>query len=170
MKKVFMEENGCYSFDCTKALWATDEIHQAYSSTEGSLNDVDLVIETEKKIIMMEYKNACISGAAKPEAFQPGADKKINNVVKKFYDSLHYMHLMGKEKPKEFVYVLEYPNGDSVSRRMIRNRLKKKLPFHLQDLVSDKVKLIEKVDVVSINEWNQNEEYGMFPIKLKSEK
>ena len=52
-------------FDCTKALWATDEIHQAYSSTEGSLNDVDLVIETEKKIIMMEYKNACISGAAK---------------------------------------------------------------------------------------------------------
>ena len=37
MKKVFAEENGCYSFDCTKALWATDEIHQAYSSTEGSL-------------------------------------------------------------------------------------------------------------------------------------
>lgn len=80
------------------------------------------------------------------------------------------MHLMGKEKPKEFVYVLEYPNGDSVSRRMIRNRLKKKLPFHLQDLVSDKVKLIEKVDVVSINEWNQNEEYGMFPIKTEKVK
>ena len=53
MKKVFTEENGCYSFDCTKALWATDEIHQAYSSTEGSLNDVDLVIETENKIIMI---------------------------------------------------------------------------------------------------------------------
>lgn len=37
-------------------------------------------------------------GRAKPEAFQPGADKKINNVVKKFYDSLHYMHLMGKDE------------------------------------------------------------------------
>ena len=80
------------------------------------------------------------------------------------------MHLMGKEKPKEFVYVLEYPNGDSVSRRMIRNRLKKKLAVSLAGFGSDKVKLIEKVDVVSINEWNQNEEYGMFPIKLKSGK
>ena len=157
-----------YYFDCTKSLWATDQLHQAYCLTGGSLNDVDLIIETEEKIIMMEYKNASISGAANPEAFQPGADKKINNVVKKFYDSLHYMYLLKKKKPKEFVYVLEYPNGDSVSRKMIRNRLKQKLPFKLQDLVEGNVKLIDKEEVVSINEWNQNGEYGMFPIKVKS--
>lgn len=170
MEKVFTEENNCYCFDCTQSLWATDQIHQAYAFTEGSLNDVDFVIETEEKIFMVEYKNASISGAVNPEAFQPGADKKIANVVKKFYDSLHYMYLTKKEKPKVFVYVLEYPNGDSVSRKMIRNRLKKKLPFQLQDSVAGEVKLIEKVDVVSIDEWNQNREYGIFPIRIKSER
>ena len=36
------------------------------------------------------------------------------NVVKKFYDSLHYLTLLRKEKPKDFVYVLEYPKGDAL--------------------------------------------------------
>lgn len=165
MEKIFTEENNVYCVDCTDALWATDKIHDAYQQTAGSLNDVDFVIETEEKIIMMEYKNASISGAVHPERFQPATDKEINNVVKKFYDSLHYLTLLRKEKPKDFIYVLEYPNGDSVSRKMLRNRLKEKLPFQLQESVSKGIKLIDKVEVFSIDEWNQSAEYGAFPIK-----
>lgn len=166
MEKIFTEENHVYCFDCTKAMWATDEIHDMYSATGGSLNDVDLIFETSEKIIMIEYKNASISNALNPDSFKPAEDKKINNVVKKFYDSLHYLTLLKKEKAKEFVYILEYPLGDSVSRRMIRNRLKDKLPFRLQEKFSHDVKLIHKVEVLSIDEWNKHEEYGLYPICL----
>lgn len=167
MEKIFTEENNIYCVDCTKALWATDEIHDKYSVVSGSLNDVDFLIETEEKIVMLEYKNATIPNAVNSDTFNPSGDKKINNVVKKFYDSLHYLTLIKKEKPKEFIYVLEYPAGDSVSRKMIRNRLKNKLPFRLQESVSSNVKLIDKLEVLSIAEWNRHEEYGAFPIYLK---
>ena len=108
--------------------------------------------------------NANVEGAQNPEAFKPKDEKVLNKVTKKFYDSLHYLTLQGKEKPKEYVYILEYPNGDSSSRKMVRNRLKAKLPFELQENIGEGKRLIEKVDVFSIEEWNANEQYGEFPI------
>ena len=89
----------------------------------------------------------------------------FSKVVRKFYDSLHYLSLQGKTKPKEYVYILEYPNGDSASRKMIRNRLKSKLPFALQENIGNGIKLIEKVEVLSIAEWNDHKYYGEFPIQ-----
>lgn len=93
MNRIFTEENGLYQIDCSKAVWATDELNS-----------------------------------------------------------------------KEYVYILEYPHGDSVSRKMIRNRLKAKLPFALQENIG-KQKLIEKVEVLSIAEWNADPQYGEFPIQ-----
>ena len=61
--------------------------------------------------------------------------------------------------------ILEYPNGDSASRKMIRNRLKSKLPFALQENIGNGIKLIEKVEVLSIAEWNDHKYYGEFPIQ-----
>ncbi|MDE6853301.1 MAG: hypothetical protein K2J67_12610, partial [Lachnospiraceae bacterium] len=60
--------------------------------------------------------------------------------------------------------ILEYPNGDSTSRKMIRNKMKTKLPFLLQGNIGESEKLIDKVAVLSIDEWNENELYGKFPI------
>lgn len=164
MGNVFTEENGKYKIDCSKALWATDEVHEQYHAAKCSLSDVDWILETDRKIVLVEYKNANVVGAHNPEAFKPKEEKVIDKVVKKFYDSLHYLTLLGKTKPKEYIYILEYPNGDSVSRKMIRNRMKKKLPFVLQENVGEDRKLIEKLDVLSIDEWNANERYGEFPI------
>lgn len=164
MERVFTEENGNYKIDCSKALWATDELNKQYYIAKCSLSDVDWVLETSEKIVLVEYKNAKVAGIQNPEAFKPKDEKVINVVVKKFYDSLHYLALLGKTKPKEYVYILEYPNGDSVSRKMIRNRMKQKLPFLLQENIGDGRKLIEKLDVLSIDEWNTNEQYGEFPI------
>lgn len=164
MGNVFTEENGNYMIDCSKALWATDELHEQYHTARCSLSDVDWIFETDRKIVLVEYKNANVAGVCYPEAFKPKEEKVIDKVVKKFYDSLHYLTLLGKTKPKEYIYILEYPNGDSVSRKMIRNRMKKKLPFLLQENIGEGKKLIEKLEVLSINEWNTNEQYGEFPI------
>lgn len=165
MEKIFTEENGNYKIDCSKALWATDKLHEQYHVAKCLLRDVDWVFETDDKIILVEYKNADIASAYKPGAFKPREDKVINKVVKKFYDSLHYLTLQGKTKSKEYVYILEYPNGDSVSRKMIRNKMKKKLPFLLQINIGEGRKLIEKMAVLSIDEWNNNDVYGKFPIQ-----
>ncbi len=164
MEKIFTEENGNFMIDCSNALWATDKLYELYHAAKCSLSDVDWILETDGKIVLVEYKNASVAGAHNPEAFKPKEEKVIDKVVKKFYDSLHYLALQGKTKPKEYVYILEYPNGDSVSRKMIRNRMKLKLPFLLQENVGEGRKLIEKLDVLSIDEWNANELYGEFPI------
>lgn len=165
MDRIFTEENGCYYIDCSKAVWATDEINSQYHTAKCFLSDVDWIVETDEKLILVEYKNANVEGARHPEAFEPKGENTLNKVTKKFYDSLHYLALREKEKPKDFVYILEYPNGDSSSRKMIRNRLKTKLPFELQKNISEDRKLIEKVEVLSIEEWNADEQYGVFPVR-----
>ena len=62
------------------------------------------------------------------------------------------------------MYILEYPNGDSVSRNRLRIRLKSELPFELQKKLSNTITLIDAVDVLSIEEWNQHSSLGMYPI------
>lgn len=168
----YTEENGQYTIDCTAALWSTDEIHNCYQDSVhtygiiGFLCDVDFIIETQSRILMVEYKNAAVPGAAHPERFNPSSENKLENVVKKFYDSLHWLYLMGKDKPKTFIYTLEYPAGNSSARLMIRNKLQQRLPFALQSKVANAGrKLIDEVKVLSISEWNSDAELGQYPLQ-----
>ncbi len=71
---------------------------------------------------------------------------------------------MEKTKPVQYIYILEYPDGDIVTRKRLRERMKQKLPFVLQENIGNGKKLIEAVDVVSIKEWNEDENYGKYPI------
>ena len=97
MEKQFLtEENGVYQIDCTNAVWATDAIHQDYHDAGLHIHDVDFLIENEDTIFLIEYKNANIPGAASPNSFQPASDQKVNNVVRKYFDSLHYPTLLQK--------------------------------------------------------------------------
>lgn len=84
--------------------------------------------------------------------------------VRKFYDSLHYLKLLGKTKPVQYVYVLEYPKGDANTRKKLRNRMKGALPFALQEKIDNGIKLIDKIEILSIAEWNADENYGIYPI------
>lgn len=165
MDNVLIEENGAYGIDCSNAVWASDRMHKDYHEAGMHINDVDFLIEDRGYILMVEYKNACLANAANPQAFYPLADKKISIATRKFYDSLHYLRLLDKEKPVQYIYVLECPNGDITLRKRLRNRLKSELPFLLQEKIGKGKKLIDKVDVVSIAEWNENETYGKFSIK-----
>lgn len=72
-------------------------------------------------------------------------------MAKKYFNSMHWLYLAGKDKPKKYIYVLEYPAGNFTSRLLVRNKLMKKLPFALQNtLNSAGRKIINDVKVVSI--------------------
>lgn len=170
----YTEENGVYTLDCTAAVWSTNQLHNIYQDSKhkyGNLNflcDADFIIETESNILIVEYKNANISGAVKPEAFHPENVNKLVSVAHKFFDSFHYLYLMGMDKAKKYIYILEYPAGNSSSRLMIRNKLKDYLPFKLQQLhARDGRRMIDEVKVVDIEEWNNDAELGQFPIQPK---
>lgn len=158
--RIFTEENGHYAFDCSSAVWATDQIHTVYNSLGAPLKDVNLAIEDAEGVILVEYKNANIPEAVNRNAFQPDSEKKIMDVSVKFYDSLHYLRLAGKDESVSYVYVLEYPHGDSVTRRRLRNRIQTRL----QEAAGNGRKLIERLEVLSIQEWNAHARYAKFPL------
>lgn len=54
MSKIFTEENGKYSIDCAKAIWATDQMHRDYQKAGIHINDVDFLIEDENYLLMVE--------------------------------------------------------------------------------------------------------------------
>ena len=172
MAVKYTEENGQYTIDCTAALWSTDEIHNCYQDRShtygmiGFLCDVDFIIETQPHILLVEYKNSAIPGAAHPERFNPSSENKLENVARKFYDSSHWLYLMGKDKPKMLVYILEYPAGNSTSRLLIRNMLQQRLPFALQSKITGAGrKLIDEVKVLNSSEWNSDAELGRYPLR-----
>lgn len=169
MPSFLREENNHYYIDCQKAVWASDEIHQLYHSCGlADLLPVDFVVETEDILLLIEYKNANIpearEHATEKKEFDPFTSRLIDKVAKKFYGSLHYVRLLGKDKPVHYVFVVEYPAANASSRRLLRASLKKRLPFDLQQEVGSGIKLIDDVSVLSISEWNAHETYGQYPI------
>ena len=171
MEKLLIDENGEYGLDCTQAVWASDKMHEDYHRAKVQLSDADFLLEEVNNILIVEYKNADTKKARearyKTPAFNPMDDKKFTSTVRKFYDSLHYIHLLGKNKPVQYVYVVEAPNSDAIMRKRLRARMKTLLPFALQENINTGISLIDRVDVLSINEWNMHDEYGKYPfVKL----
>lgn len=165
MSEIYRDENQAYQFDFSAALWASDALHDTYSKTGlGILSDVDFIVETEDCVILIEYKNANISNATHPEKFNPLDQKRENKIAFKFYDSWIYLSAIGNEKPVKYVYVLEFPHADIVMRKRIRNHIADLLPFKLQKLPEIQVELIHDFEVLSIAEWNTNEQFKAFPI------
>lgn len=165
MSQIYQDENRQFQFDFSAALWATDKLHDRYSQNQaGILSDVDFIAETADSILLVEYKNANISEAVHPEAFNPFDQRRENKIALKYYDSWIYLCAMRKSKPVKYVYILEYPNDDIVMRKRIRNRIADLLPFKLQTLPEIKVEMIHDFEVLSISEWNEHTQYRVFPI------
>lgn len=165
-EKILIEENGIYGIDVSAASWATDQINAEYHKAEVQLKDADFVIEDDQNLLVVEYKNANIPGAAHPERFHPEDTKRIDAVIRKFYDTLHYLHLKGKNRAVYYVYIVEAPNSDETTRKRLRNRMKSKLPFQLQKNIGNGHRLIDGVAVVSISEWNEHPVLKKFPLRL----
>lgn len=169
IKRIFRDEHNSAEFDFSAALWASDEIHRVFAATIKNtiLSDVDFVAETEDALVLVEYKNACSPDVEKPEGFKPSSDKMMNKIAYKYYDSWIYLDAIGKtQKPIDYVYVVEYPNADRRTRKELRNRIADLLPFKLQKLPQAQKNLIRSFKVLSVEEWNRDEQYSRFPIAL----
>ena len=165
MEQVYFDENRMYRFDFTVAVRSTDKLHEIFSQNKaGILSDVDFIAETESEMLLIEYKNANVQGAAAPGRFDPFDQKRENKIAFKYYDSWIYLKAIHNDKPVTYIYILEFPNGDAVLRRRIRNHIAGKLPFELQKLPQIKETMISGFEVLSIDEWNSHEKYRVFPI------
>lgn len=164
MSGIFKEENNIYQIDLSLTEWSTDEIHDVFHRSKVELSDVDFVGETASDIILIEYKNANVPSAINPGAFVPQGEKLISKIARKYYDSCLYLEAIGKTKLRTYIYILEYPLGDSVTRRLIRNKIAVKLPFALQIQLQVEKSLIKEFQVLSIAEWNTHPTYSKFPL------
>ena len=167
MSQIFRDENHSCEIDFSVAEWATDQLNSIFHRAKLSiLHDVDFVAETKKELLLVEYKNANLPNAAKPETFRPWEDKPLEKVARKYYESQYFLQATqhGKQKTKKYVYILECVNGDSVLRKRVRELLVARLPFLLQQQVKMSEQLIDSLEVLSIAEWN--EKYAQFPLKL----
>jgi len=158
----YRDENNKYEFDFAHCeVW---EYHPLAQKTT-SLSDVDFVIDSENEVIFLEYKNASIDGVANPSAFlcKLKTEEFYLRISKKFFSSL-FLHwaCRGNEKDLPIVYILliEHPEIDGKIRKKLREKISKQLPFNLKDEQQIKRSVLNKFEVLNIDEWHQA--YPMF--------
>lgn len=164
--RIYVNENRKFQFDFTAAKWATDQLNKKYQKIDFVLSDLDFIAETDKEILLIEYKNADVENAANPGAFVQKLkdDKHYKSMAMKFYGGLIYLHTSGKRKPCRYIYILECAAAGSTERLRIRAKIGSKLPFELQKESEFKQRMIENFEILSIEEWNSDPVYGQFPI------
>ncbi len=153
----YRDENGRYEFDFSQCeVW---EYHQLAQKTT-SLSDVDFVINSEDEVIFLEYKNASITGAANPSAFlcKLKTEEFYLRVSKKFY-SILFLHwaCRGNENDRPNVYTLliEHPEIDGKIRKKLREKISKQLPIRLKGEPQIKRNVLNRFEVLNIDEWHQ---------------
>ncbi|MDO4988652.1 MAG: hypothetical protein Q4E17_06500 [Synergistes sp.] len=154
---IFYDEHHKYRLDCSKADWATDEIHSIYHSENILLlSDVDFAFSKGDTLYLVEYKNACVNEHARKSGFNPSTEDMVRKIAYKYYDSYFYLLCIRKATKLhiKYVYIVEYPNSDSASRKALRNKITESLPFRLQKKLAGS-ELISDFDVVSVDEWNK---------------
>ena len=162
MMSVFKNENESWQIDFSAAIWATDKLHEVYSVIKDSfLSDVDFVAEDEEFVVFVESKNSNFRDTR--HTFNPLDKEKIISVARKYYDSLIYVRALLKKRTKKkiYIYLLESRHGDSTLRRSVRNRIKDRLPFKLQQNAELCETMIDYFDVLSLDEWNRH--FKQFP-------
>ena len=170
MRKIFHDENYSCEIDFSAADWATDRLNDIFHRAKLNLfHDVDFVAETESEILLVEYKNANLPNAVNPDAFKPKEEKRLDNIARKYYESQYFLQAAqhGRHKKKKYVYILECAKGDIVLRKRVRELLAARLPFLLQQQINMPEKLIDSLEVLSIEEWK--EKYASYPLRLTEE-
>lgn len=155
MRHTFVEENKIFKIETDKAD-AFITLNPIYHKT--ILSDVDLIIIDGNTAILMEYKNSNIPNAAKPEIFDSmvKTDDHYMKIARKYYDSMLYIsNINMKFNNKKYYYVLEAKNMDSVLRKIIAGKIKKKLPFNIHKELGLAQTLVDEFHVVSIEDWNK---------------
>ncbi|QXM06789.1 hypothetical protein [Crassaminicella indica] len=157
-QKIFIDENGVYKINCTSAIELI-ELHDYYNKN-NLLSDVDFIMILDEDVIFVEYKNNTIPEVKNPKAFEKKitTEDHYKKIARKYYDSLIYIRhrksLTGKTY--KYYYILECDKADSVMRKRLATKIKKKLPFELQTVIPNiDEAMIDDFKVVNIEEWNK---------------
>lgn len=169
-KKFLWDENGNIQFDFSNAL-DVFEPHELASLYSEYLSDVDFVLEEEEKIICMEYKNANIKNAEKPEAFQKkvSGEEYWKKIAKKFYGTMFLVWACDKNKankPVEYVLLMESnPGMDEALKKKFTAKMMSHLPFGYKNRKEVQKRVINEFSLVDLNEWK--ERYPQYPVYEK---
>lgn len=162
MTRIFTDECNAQTLpslqiDFSAAIWAINNLNDIFHQAGIPLNDVDFIAETDREIIFIECKNANRIDAAKPDKFCPTKPDKIENIARKYFDSLNFCRFSnwGVDKRKIYCYLIEAKAGSLSQRNQIRNLLYRKLPFNLQAQNQFPINMIDDLQVLSFDEWNQ---------------
>jgi len=152
-QQVFREENGYYEIVFPEGT-ACIQLDKFYKGS--NLKSVDIIVDTDEKTILMEYKNSTIPNAANPNSFcekLKGESHSID-IARKYYDSLLYV--LSKQLPGKtlhYHYVVEAHFLDSVTRKWLAEKIINHLPFKLQKRIE--ATLITDFTVDTISDWNK---------------
>ena len=172
---IFLDEHGRFQIDFSKAIWATDKLHEIFSILKGDiLSDVDFVVEDEYNLLFVEYKNSNVKTEGETKKFNPIDGEGLQKVARKYFDSLNFIRTTGRglKKKKVYIYILETHHKERRNnelRKYAYNRLKDRLPFKFkkksesQGIIMQET-MIDVLKVLSIKEWN--EDYKQFPAKI----
>lgn len=157
MEKIFTDESNettppSLQIDFSEALWATDKLNSIFHKAGIPLNDVDFIAETDEELIFVECKNANRIDATNPD-FNPADDRKLNVIARKYYDSLNFCMFSerGLRKRKIYCFIVEAKLGSRTLRNRLKILLAKRLPFELQKQNHFPVKMIDELNVMSVN-------------------
>ena len=149
---VYVEENKHYKIVFPDGVCYV-ELDRIYAGS--NLKSVDIIVVTDEALVFMEYKNSTFPGAVNPQAFDERltGEDHCTAISRKYYDSLLYaLAKRLTDKPLYYHYVVEASTLDRVSRKMLAERIIRKLPFQLQMRMG--VTLIDDFSVNSIDDWN----------------
>lgn len=154
--RILLDENKQYWFDFSKVDLVL-ELHEI--NNKITLSDVDFIAKTDKELLFIEYKNANIKDASKPNDLYESlkSDKKMNQLVKKYYDSLLVFWALNNknELPIRYIFLVEGPLIDADFRRRIKLNLMNRLPFKLENKEQTK-KFISSLEVYDLEEFKNN--------------
>jgi len=162
---IYRDENNTCTIELPET--AISNLHDKFAQAglTDYLSDVDWIVETSDSVMLIEYKNTDIENVRNPEAFYEKIknDKLIEKLRKKYYGGVFYSLACKTEKPIDYICIIEATKLDRVWRKKLTAKIKRGLPYKLQELPEIEATLIHKCQVLSIAEWN--EQYSEFPLK-----
>ena len=153
---VYTEEHNKYQIDLRSAKWSKGDLKSTFETIGNAQNDVDWLLEEDDGFVLIEFK--CWDKGE----MQEKAEEFYQSVIRKYYGSAYYLYALGASKPINYFLVLATPLADVIMKNKALASIKKRLPFELQKKPEFPNTLIERFDICSVFEWN--EQYPLYPI------
>jgi len=159
MSGIYRDESESYEINLEYSPWSMGGELQDIFRTAGSfLNAVDWIVETDDKLLLIEFKNY-----STPDATVDNREKFYQGILRKYYFTAYYLLACGWQKTMNYVFIAEAPNFDKIIGKRARNAMQRRLPFDLQQNLEISNTLIDYFRILSVAEWN--EMYPMFPLR-----